>query len=224
VFGYDAYGGDGSDQQGHGTHVAATAAGESFGVAKNATIVSVRVLDAEGSGTTESVVRGIEWVTANADGPSVANMSLGGPVDPVLDAAVRQSIRSGVTYAIAAGNDYGADASGYSPARVRKAITVGASSQGDMRALFSNTGSVVDIFAPGESITSASNAGDAASATLSGTSMASPHVAGAAALYLAEHPTATPAQVDDAIAAASAQDKILLAGSLLESGDLLQVD
>ncbi|MET9296024.1 S8 family peptidase [Streptomyces sp. NPDC003077] len=200
VNGYDAIDNDNvaQDGNGHGTHVAATAAGTSYGVAKKAKVVAVRVLNNSGSGTTAQVVAGIDWVTRNHSGPSVANMSLGGGADSALDAAVQKSIDSGVTYAVAAGNS-GANAQNYSPARVPAAITVGSTTNTDARSSFSNWGSRVDLFAPGSNIKSAWNTGDTASNTISGTSMASPHVAGAAAVYLAGHPSATPAQVSTAL-------------------------
>ncbi|MFF3324654.1 S8 family serine peptidase [Streptomyces sp. NPDC002889] len=203
-YGYDAIDNDNTaqDGNGHGTHVAGTVAGSAYGVAKKAKIVGVRVLDNSGSGTTEQVVAGIDWVTANAVKPAVANMSLGGGVDTALDTAVRNSIASGVTYAVAAGND-GANASNYSPARVTEAITVGSTTSTDARSSFSNYGSVLDIFAPGSSITSSWNTNDSATNTISGTSMATPHVAGAAALYLAANKTATPAQVSTALTSAA---------------------
>ncbi|GAA3891634.1 S8 family peptidase [Streptomyces sedi] len=199
TFGFDAYGGDGGDGQGHGTHVAGTAAGGAYGVAKNADLVSVRVLDNSGSGTIEAVVGGVDWITGNASGPSVVNVSLGGGANSTLDTAVRNSVDAGITYAVAAGNSYGADASLSSPARVEEAITVGSSTSADDISPFSNVGSVVDLFAPGSAITSAWNTGDTAENTISGTSMATPHVAGAAALYLGENPDATPAEVEDAL-------------------------
>ncbi|KKD09443.1 S8 family peptidase [Streptomyces sp. WM6386] len=199
-YGYDAVDGDttASDGNGHGTHVATTIAGSTYGVAKQAKIVAVRVLDNAGSGTTAGVVAGIDWVTANHSGPSVANMSLGGGASTALDTAVRNSIASGVTYAIAAGNS-SANASSYSPARVTEAITVGATTSTDARASYSNYGSVLDIFAPGSSITAGWYTSDTATNTISGTSMATPHVAGAAAVYLAGHTSATPAQVATAL-------------------------
>ncbi|KAB8158317.1 S8 family serine peptidase [Streptomyces sp. 3MP-14] len=221
-FGFDAFGGDGSDGYGHGTHVAGTVAGSEYGVAKNATVVSVKVLDDSGSGTTQSVVDGIEWVTENASGPSVANMSLGGGVDEVLDAAVSESIAAGIPYAIAAGNDYGADASLSSPARVPEAITVAASSEDDSSAFFTNIGSVVDIYAPGEAITSAWNTSDTDENTISGTSMATPHVAGVAALYLADNPDATPDDVLAGLSAAALPDAVTNPGADT-TGDLLQL-
>ena len=196
-FGFDAFGGDGSDGYGHGTHVAGTLAGETYGLAKEAEIVSVRVLDETGSGTIEEVVAGVDFVAGDVHGPAVANMSLGGGANDALDEAVRNAIDAGVVFAVAAGNDYGRDAGLTSPARVEEAITVGASDEDDARSYFSNVGSVVDLFAPGTAITSAWNSSDTASDTISGTSMATPHVAGAAALYLADHPDATPAEVQD---------------------------
>ncbi|MEU5319611.1 S8 family peptidase [Streptomyces sp. NPDC021056] len=199
-YGYDAVDGDttASDGNGHGTHVATTIAGSTYGVAKKAKIVAVRVLDNAGSGTTAGVVAGIDWVTANHSGPSVANMSLGGGASTALDTAVRNSIASGVTYAVAAGNS-SANASSYSPARVTEAITVGATTSTDARASYSNYGSVLDIFAPGSSITAGWYTSDTATNTISGTSMATPHVAGAAAVYLAGHTSSTPAQVATAL-------------------------
>ncbi|MGS2591673.1 S8 family peptidase [Streptomyces hebeiensis] len=199
-YGYDAVDGDttAQDGNGHGTHVAANIAGSSYGVAKSAKIVAVRVLNNSGSGTTAQVVAGIDWVTANHSGPSVANVSLGGGASTALDTAVQNSINSGVTYAIAAGNS-SANAANYSPARVAAAITVGATTSTDARASYSNYGSVVDLFAPGSSITSAWYSSDSATNTISGTSMATPHVAGAAAVYLAGHTSATPAQVGAAL-------------------------
>ncbi|WP_328870293.1 S8 family peptidase [Streptomyces sp. NBC_00287] len=198
--GYDAVEGDtvAQDGNGHGTHVATTIAGSTYGVAKKANIIAVRVLNNSGSGTTAGVIAGIDWVTANHTGPSVANMSLGGGASTTLDAAVSRSIASGVTYAIAAGNS-NANASSYSPARVAAAITVGATTSTDARASYSNYGSVVDIFAPGSSITAGWYTSDTATNTISGTSMATPHVAGAAAVYLAGHTSSTPAQVASAL-------------------------
>ncbi|ROQ94400.1 subtilisin family serine protease [Streptomyces sp. 2132.2] len=212
-YGYDAIDEDyeAEDLHGHGTHVAGTLAGTTFGVAKKTKVVSVRVLDWSGEGTTEQVVAGIDWVTRNAVKPAVANMSLGGDPDDVLDAAVRGSIASGITYAVAAGNQ-GADASAHSPARVPAALTVGATNDRDARASYSNHGPLVDLFAPGDSITSAVFWGDDWSTTMSGTSMASPHVAGAAALYLADHRTATPAQVAGALTAAATTGSVVDAG------------
>lgn len=212
-YGYDAIEDDfeADDMHGHGTHVAGTLAGTTFGVAKQAKVVAVRVLDWNGEGTTEQVVAGIDWVTRNAVKPAVANMSLGGDPDEVLDAAVRGSIASGITYAVAAGNQT-MDASGHSPARVSQALTVGATNDHDARSSYSNFGPLVDLFAPGDSITSAVFWGDDWSTVMSGTSMATPHVAGAAALYLADHRTATPAQVAGALTASASTGAVLGAG------------
>ncbi|MFJ2016614.1 S8 family peptidase [Streptomyces nodosus] len=212
-YGYDAVsGGTPSDGNGHGTHVATTIAGSTYGVAKKAKIVAVRVLDASGSGTTAGVIAGVDWVTKNHSGPSVANMSLGGGASSTLDTAVRNSIASGVTYAIAAGND-NANASSSSPARVTEAITVGATTSTDARASYSNYGSVLDLFAPGSSITAGWNTSDTATNTISGTSMATPHVAGAAAVYLANHTSATPAQVSTALVNGATSGAVTSPGS-----------
>lgn len=203
---------DPDDGYGHGTHVAGTIGGNEYGVAKGVHIVPVRVLGDDGSGTTDQVVAGIDWVAQNAKAPAVANMSLGGGVDDSIDQAVKGAIAKGVTFAVAAGND-SADASTSSPARVPEAITVAASDQNDKQADFSNFGKLVDIYAPGVGITSSWNTSDTATNTISGTSMATPHVTGAAALYLADHPTATPAQVQDALTSAATQGKITNATS-----------
>ncbi|AWI30768.1 S8 family peptidase [Streptomyces tirandamycinicus] len=213
-YGYDAVDNDNTaqDGNGHGTHVAATVAGGSYGVAKKAKVVGVRVLNNSGSGTTAQVVAGIDWVTQNAVKPAVANMSLGGGADTALDTAVRNSIASGITYAIAAGNS-NANASNYSPARVTEAITVGSTTSSDARSSFSNYGSVLDLFAPGSSITSAWHTSDSATNTISGTSMAAPHVAGAAALHLADNRTATPAQVSSALTSAATPNVVGSPGS-----------
>ncbi|OIJ65243.1 S8 family peptidase [Streptomyces mangrovisoli] len=212
-YGWDFVDGDknAGDGNGHGTHVAATVAGHTYGVAKKAKVVSVRVLDDAGTGTTAQVIAGIDWVTRNARRPAVANLSFGGPHNAELDAAVRESIASGVTYTVAAGNE-ARPADRYSPADVGQAVTVGATDRSDARAKFSDYGSAVDLFAPGVSITSASYASDTARATYSGTSMASPHAAGAAAVYLARHPRAKPAQVAKALVADAASGKVSGAG------------
>ncbi|ADO70681.1 S8 family serine peptidase [Stigmatella aurantiaca] len=191
-------GGSGADCNGHGTHVAGTVGGTTYGVAKGVTLHAVRVLDCNGEGTYEGVIAGVEWVTANHQSPAVANMSLGGGVSQALDDAVTQSINAGVTYAIAAGND-NANACNASPARAPAAVTVGSVDSRDTRSYFSNFGTCVDIFAPGEGITSSWNTGSTATYVLSGTSMATPHVTGAAALYLERHPSALPQQVRDAL-------------------------
>jgi subtilisin family serine protease len=191
-------GGTADDCNGHGTHVSGTVGGSSYGVAKGVQLVAVRVLDCNGSGTTAQVAAGIDWVTANAVKPAVANMSLGGGVDTTLDNAVTNSINSGVTYGIAAGNS-NADACTSSPARVPAAITVGATDSSDNRASFSNFGTCLDIFAPGVNITSAWNTNDTATNTISGTSMATPHVVGAAALVASANPNWTPQQIRDSL-------------------------
>ncbi|MEW2524477.1 S8 family peptidase [Streptomyces sp. NPDC047071] len=199
------------DGNGHGTHVAGTIAGTKYGVAKKAKIVGVRVLNNQGSGTLSGVIAGIDFVTRNARKPAVANMSLGGSANAQLDQAVRNSIRSGVTYSVAAGNS-GQPASGTSPARVAEALTVGATDRGDTRPAFSNYGLSLDLFAPGVGITSASNTNDNATATLSGTSMAAPHVAGAAALYLADRRTAPPSEVMRMLVNRTAKNRLINVG------------
>ncbi|MFJ4281564.1 S8 family peptidase [Streptomyces massasporeus] len=212
--GYDAVDGDNnaSDGNGHGTHVATTIAGTTYGVAKKAKIVGVRVLNNSGSGTTAGVIAGIDWVTRNHSGPSVANMSLGGGASATLDTAVRNSIAGGVTYAVAAGNS-STTASSSSPARVAEAITVGATTSTDAKASYSNYGSALDIFAPGSSITAGWHTSDTATNTISGTSMATPHVAGAAAVHLAGHTSSTPAQVATALVNGAVTGKVTSAGS-----------
>lgn len=214
VHGYDAVDNDYNtdDGNGHGTFVASVAAGTAYGVAKNATIVGVRVLNNSGSGTTAGVIAGIDWVTANATRPAVANLSLGGGASSTLDAAVRRSINAGITYTIAAGNS-GVPATGTSPARVTEALTVGATDATDTRASWSNYGTALDLFAPGVSITAAWRTSNTATYTGSGTSFAAPHVAGAAAIYLSANPGANPASVNAAIVAAATPNVVINPGA-----------
>jgi subtilisin family serine protease len=187
-----------TDCNGHGTHVAATIGGSTYGVAKAVRLYAVRVLNCSGAGTTSGVIAGVDWVRSNHIKPAIANMSLGGSASSALDAAVSNSISAGVTFAVAAGNS-NANAANFSPARVSAAITVGSSTINDARSWFSNVGSVVDIFAPGSNITSAWATSDTATITISGTSMAAPHVAGVAARYLQSNPSASPATVRNAL-------------------------
>ncbi|HET6212023.1 MAG TPA: S8 family serine peptidase, partial [Micromonosporaceae bacterium] len=200
--GFDAIGDgqNGIDCHGHGTHVAGTTGGTAYGVAKQVQLVAVRVLNCSGSGTTAQVVAGVDWVTNNSIKPAVANMSLGGGIQTALDDAVANSIASGVSYSIAAGNS-NADACSFSPARVPTAITLGATDISDNRASFSNFGTCLDLFGPGVSITSDWLTSDTATAVLSGTSMATPHATGTAALILAANPGFTPQQVRDQMVA-----------------------
>jgi subtilisin family serine protease len=186
------------DCNGHGTHVAGTIGSSTYGVAKAVRLHPVRVLNCSGSGSTSGVISGVNWVANNRVLPAVANMSLGGGASSSLDAAVNGAINRSVTFAVAAGNS-NANACNSSPARVAAAITVGSTTSSDARSSFSNFGTCLDIFAPGSSITSTWASSDTATNTISGTSMASPHAAGVAALYLATHTTASPATVRNAI-------------------------
>ena len=187
-----------NDCHGHGTHVAGTVGGSTYGVAKSVRLYAVRVLNCAGSGSNSGVIAGVNWVAANHVKPAVANMSLGGGASSALDTAVNNAINAGVTFAVAAGNS-NVNAANSSPARVAAAITVGSTTSSDAKSSFSNYGSVVDIFAPGSSITSAWRTSDTAINTISGTSMATPHVAGVAARYLQGNPSASPATVRNAI-------------------------
>lgn len=218
VGGFSAFGvgTESTDGNGHGTHVAGTVGGATYGVAKNANLIAVRVLDAAGSGSTAGVIAGINWAITHhiPSKPAVANMSLGGGASTALDNAVKSAIADGIIMCVAAGNN-GRSASNYSPARVTTAITVGATgayptlgTNYDAYASYSNFGSIVDIFAPGTSITSAWHLSNTSTNTISGTSMATPHVAGVAVLYKSKNPSASQATVESALKAASTKSKI----------------
>ena len=195
---FDAFGGSGSDCNGHGTHVAGTVGGSTYGVAKSSMPRGVRVLDCNGSGSTSGVIAGVDWVRQNFIAPAVANMSLGGGASTALDNAVNSLSNAGVAIAVAAGNS-NANACNSSPARAANAITTGSTTTTDARSSFSNFGTCVDLFAPGSGILSAWFTSNTATATLSGTSMASPHVAGVAALYKQANPSASATTVRNAI-------------------------
>ena len=201
-----------NDCNGHGTHVAGTATGTVYGVAKQAQIAPVRVLDCNGSGSNSGVIAGVDWVAGNHRKPAVANMSLGGGSSSALDTAVRNAVSAGVSMVVAAGND-NTNACNGSPNRVAEALTVGATTRTDQRSSFSNFGACVDLFAPGSDITSAWFQSDTQTARLNGTSMAAPHAAGAAAVYLGTNPSASPEQVFAALVDGSATGMISNAGS-----------
>lgn len=215
VSGFDAIDGfPAHDCHGHGTHVAGIVGSSTYGVAKQVRLVSVRVLDCKGTGAYSGIIAGIDWVTGHhaAGAPAVASLSLGGPTSSALDQAVKSSISDGVTYAISAGNS-NADACKQSPARVSAALTVGSTTSADARSAFSSFGSCVDLFAPGSGVLSTWHTSDTATNTLSGTSMASPHVAGVAATYLQAAPSASPATVAANLLAATTKGKVIGPGS-----------
>jgi subtilisin family serine protease len=201
--GYDSFGGTGNDCNGHGTHVASTTGGTVYGVAKSVTLKAVRVLDCNGSGSWSGVIAGVDWVTKNHVKPAVANMSLGGGANSSVDNAVKNMILAGVGTAVAAGNGNqggrAQDACKYSPARVPEAMTIGATTTTDSKTSWSNYGNCVDWFAPGAGITAAWTGSNTATRTISGTSMASPHTAGVAALYLQSFPGASALTVRNAL-------------------------
>jgi subtilisin family serine protease len=195
---FDAFGGSGADCNGHGTHVSGTIGGSTYGVAKSVMLRGVRVLDCNGSGSNSGVIAGVDWVRQNHIAPAVANMSLGGGASSALDTAVNNLHNANVTIAVAAGNS-NANACNSSPARAANAITVGSTTTTDARSSFSNFGTCLDLFAPGSGILSAWFSSNTATATLSGTSMASPHVAGVAALYKQANPSASSTTIRNAI-------------------------
>ncbi|GGJ86367.1 hypothetical protein GCM10010123_14940 [Pilimelia anulata] len=214
VAGFDAVtqGGKADDCHGHGTHVAGSTAGTTYGIAPKAKLYAVRVLNCQGSGSNSGVISGIDWVAKNAVKPAVANMSLGGGANQGTDDAVAKGVSAGVVFVVAAGNGNAQgvpqDACGFSPARTPTAITVAASQNNDSRASFTNYGKCVDIWGPGVNIPSAWKDSDTSTKTISGTSMASPHVAGAAVLALEANPTGTPAQIGDKLVADATPDVI----------------
>ena len=218
--GFDAVdGGAADDCNGHGTHVAGTIGGSTYGVAKSVSLIGVRVLDCAGNGTTSGVIAGVDWVTGNhgAGQPAVANMSLGGGASSALDTAVNNSINDGVSYAVAAGNGniigIAQNACNYSPARVAAAMTISATDSSDRKASWANYGTCVDWFAPGVSITSAWYTSNTATNTISGTSMATPHTAGVAALYLQGNPGASPATVRSTLFNLTTKNVVVSPGS-----------
>jgi serine protease len=200
-----------TDCNGHGTHVAGTVGGTTWGVAKSVTLVPVRVLGCDGGGTISGVIAGVDWVAGQTHRPAVANMSLGGGASTSLDQAVRNAVSQGITFVVAAGNS-NKDACNYSPAREASALTVGATNSSDSRASFSNFGRCLDLFAPGVSIMAPWHTSTTATNTISGTSMAAPHVAGVAALYLAANTSATPSQVETGILGNASTGKVSSAG------------
>ena len=196
-----------NDCNGHGTHVAGTVGGTEWGVAKGATLHAVRVLNCQGAGSNSTVIGGLDWIAKNAKQPAVVNMSLGGGASRAIDEAVEKLIKKGITVVVAAGND-NKDACDYSPARSKPAITVAASDRSDRRADFSNHGRCADLFAPGKDITSAWIDSSRSTKTISGTSMAAPHVAGVVALLLAQEPKRSPADIEKLLLKLTASGKI----------------
>jgi subtilisin family serine protease len=209
---FDAFGGNGQDCNGHGTHVAGTIGGSTFGVAKSVNLRGVRVLNCSGSGTNSGVIAGVDFVRLNRQNPAVANMSLGGGASSALDTAVNNLSNSGVAIAVAAGNS-NTNACNSSPARAANAITVGSTTTSDARSSFSNFGSCLDLFAPGSGILSAWIGSTTATRTISGTSMASPHVAGVAALYKQANPSASASTVRNAIVNGATTNVVTSAGT-----------
>lgn len=209
---FDAFGGNGQDCNGHGTHVAGTVGGSTYGVAKSVNLRGVRVLNCSGSGTNSGVIAGVDWVRVNRQNPAVANMSLGGGASSALDTAVNNLSNSGVAIAVAAGNS-NTNACNSSPARAANAITVGSTTSTDARSSFSNFGSCLDLFAPGSGILSAWIGSTTATRTISGTSMASPHVAGVAALYKQANPSASASTVRNAIVNGATTNVVTSAGT-----------
>ncbi|MEQ8766610.1 MAG: S8 family serine peptidase [Planctomycetota bacterium] len=223
---FDAFGGNGEDCHGHGTHVSGTVGSATYGVAKNTTLYKVRVLDCNGSGSYAGVIAGVDWVANNHNSPAVANMSLGGGASSSLDSAVNSAVAAGVVFVVAAGNS-NANACNYSPSRAADAITVASTTSSDTRSSFSNWGSCVDLFAPGSSILSTWYTSDTATTTISGTSMASPHVCGIAALIRESDPGASSAAVTNTLLANATAGVVsnvsgspnLLAYSRLDGGE-----
>ena len=204
------------DCNGHGTHVAGTVAGKTYGVAKTATVVAVRVLDCTGSGFSSSVVAGINWaVASHPGGPGIINLSLGGGANSAVDTAVAAATQAGLVVVVAAGNS-GADACQFSPARAPSAITIGATEQSDNRASYSNFGSCVDMYAPGSGITSAWISGSTSTRTISGTSMAAPHVAGLAARLTQSQPGISSSGISETLTARNATGTNLTIANFVE--------
>ncbi|MFR9732006.1 S8 family serine peptidase, partial [Saccharopolyspora sp. MS10] len=218
--GFDATGGDGGDVQGHGTHTAGTIGSKTYGVAPGTELVGVKVLGDDGSGTTDDIIAGLDWVAENADGPSVANMSLGGSKDPALDEAATGLVDKGVFLAVAAGNE-SQDAENVSPASAEGVFTTAASDETDTSAEFTNFGATVEGYAPGVDITSTVPGGG--TEAMDGTSMASPHVAGAGALYLEANEGAAPADVIKGLQDGAATG-VIQGAPQDTTTDLLQVD